>query len=44
MDYSILLMVVKIDALDEFNVNQRPYILLSKNEYFAFVLGIIDYL
>eukprot|EP00347_Sterkiella_histriomuscorum_P004969 403358396 len=48
MDYSLLMMIVKLDSVDNMRQFKRTfdqvYVFQTKNEQFAIVMGIIDYL
>ena len=48
MDYSLLMMIVKTDTLEAkkalLESSHMPFIFYTKNEKFAIVMGIIDYL
>ncbi len=47
MDYSLLMMIVKVDELDDMRPLTQfvnPYVFYTKDKKFAIVMGIIDYL
>lgn len=47
MDYSLLMMIVKVDDLDDhrdLTLFINPFVFYTKGKKFAIVMGIIDYL